>query len=202
MKYNMRFFMKNIVIATNNQGKIKEFKKIFSNYNILSLKDINYKKEIIENGNTFEENAIIKAKTVSLATNQIVIADDSGLEVFALNNMPGIYSARYAEEHNDLKNNELLIKNMELIEDRRAQFVCVICIYFPNGKYYTSKGICSGIITKEPKGSNGFGYDPYFYVSEFDKTMAELTLDEKNSISHRFKAIKNLKGIIDENFSN
>ncbi len=193
--------MKDIVIATNNQGKIKEFKKIISNYNILSLKDINYNDEIIENGNTFEENAIIKAKTVSLATNQIVIADDSGLEVFALDNMPGIYSARYAEDHNDLKNNELLIKNMELIEDRRAQFVCALCIYFPNGKYYISKGICSGEITKEPRGINGFGYDPYFYVSKFGKTMAELTLEEKNSISHRFKAITNLKGIIDENFN-
>ncbi len=194
--------MKNIVIATNNQGKIKEFKKIFKDYNILSLKDINYNEEIIENGNTFEENAIIKAKTVSLATNQIVIADDSGLEVFALNKMPGIYSARYAEDHNDLKNNELLIKNMELKEDRRAQFICVICIYFPDGNYYISKGICSGEITKEPRGFNGFGYDPYFFVPEFNKTMAELTIDEKNSISHRFKAINKLKGIIDENFNN
>lgn len=194
--------MKNIVIATNNQGKIKEFKKILSNYNVLSLKDINYTKEIIEDGSSFEENAIIKAREISLATNQIAIADDSGLEVFALNGMPGIYSARYAGNHSDRENNELLIKNMQGIEDRTAQFVCVICIYYPNGRYYISKGICNGEITNEPKGNNGFGYDPYFFVSEYNKTMAELSIEEKNSISHRSKAINNLRDIINETFNN
>lgn len=193
--------MKKVILATNNEGKLKEFKALFPMVEIVSLKEIGYTKEIIEDGTSFEENAILKAKQVSLDTNQIVIADDSGLEVFALNGAPGVYSARYSKDHNTQANNELLIKNLEGVEDRKAQFVCVICIYLPSGKYYLSKGICEGSISKSLSGTNGFGYDPCFYVKEYGKTMAELPLSEKNKISHRAKAIKGLKEIFHENFS-
>lgn len=193
--------MRRIVIATRNEGKLREFKDLFPRCEILSLKDINYTKEIIEDGKSFEENAILKAKQVALDTNQMVIADDSGLEVFALNGAPGIHSARYSKDHNTLANNQLLLKNMNGYEDRRAQFVCVICLYFPNGRYLLSKGICEGKITEKLSGTNGFGYDPCFYVEEYGKTMAELSLDIKNKISHRAKAILHLKEMLYENFS-
>ena len=193
--------MRTIVIATENEGKLKEFKDLFPQCNVLSLKDIGYTKKIEEDGLTFEENAILKAKQVSLETNRIVIADDSGLEVIALGGAPGIHSARYASDHNTEANNHLLLKNMEGIADRRAQFVCVICLYYPEGRYILAKGVCKGQIAETLKGTNGFGYDPCFYVEEYGKTMAELPFELKNKISHRSKAIQNLKEITHENFS-
>ncbi|MDE6408234.1 MAG: XTP/dITP diphosphatase [Anaeroplasmataceae bacterium] len=193
--------MRTIVIATGNEGKLKEFKDLFPQCEVLSLKDIGYTKEIIEDGLTFEENALLKAKQVSLETGRIVIADDSGLEVNALHGAPGIHSARYAGDHNTEANNQLLLKNMEGIADRRAQFVCVICMYFPDGRYVFAKGVCEGKITRFLRGTNGFGYDPCFYIEEYGKTMAELPLQIKNKISHRAKAIQRLKELMNENFS-
>ncbi len=192
--------MRKIVIATSNLGKLKEFQGLFPEDEVVSLQDIGYTKNIIENGTSFEENAILKAKQVSLDTGLMVIADDSGLEVEALGGAPGIYSARYAKDHNTEANNRLLIQNLKGKLNRKAQFVCVICMYAPNGKYILAKGICSGLITEEAKGTNGFGYDPYFYVPKLGKTMAELSLEEKNQISHRAKAILNLKGLMHEAF--
>lgn len=193
--------MRTIVIATNNLGKLREFQNLFPQDKVIALKDISYAKEIKENGSTFEENAILKAKQVALDTQMTVIADDSGLEVEALNGEPGIYSARYAKSHNSEANNALLIRKLKGIQNRTAQFVCVLCLYKPNGEYVLAKGICKGEITQEARGSNGFGYDPYFYVKEYGKTFAELPLSIKNQISHRAVAMKKLKEYLDEDFS-
>ncbi|MBO5541890.1 MAG: non-canonical purine NTP pyrophosphatase, partial [Acholeplasmatales bacterium] len=140
--------MKTVVIATNNKNKVREFKSILDNPNLefKTLKEIGYDKEIEENGNTFEENAIIKAMTVAKDLNVIAISDDSGLCVDALGGAPGIYSARYAGTHNDEDNNALLIKNLKGIENRNAHYECAICIAYPNGDYITEIGTVSGII--------------------------------------------------------
>ncbi len=193
--------MKTIVIATNNMNKVREFKSLFPNINFKSLKDLGYTKEIIEDGSTFEENAILKAKQVAKDLGVIAISDDSGLEVEALNNAPGIYSARYAGAHDDEANNALLIKNLKGKENRNARYVCALCIYHPSGEYKTVIGTCEGKIIDIPKGKNGFGYDPYFYVEEFQKTLAEVSLEQKNKISHRAKALRKIMEICNEDFS-
>ena len=194
--------MKTIVFATNNKNKIKEFKDILGNRNInlLTLSDINYDKEIIEDGLSFKDNALIKARQVALDTGYITISDDSGLSVDALLGAPGIYSARYSGK-GIVENNKLLLKNMEGKENRRAHFTCAICLYYPDGKYVIAEGYIDGTITKELKGNNGFGYDPLFYLEEYHKTMAEIDPSIKDKISHRANAIKKLGELIDEDFN-
>ena len=194
--------MKTVVIASNNKNKIYEFNKIlnFPNIKFVSMEEARYFEDIIEDGKSFEENALIKARSVSLRLNCIAISDDSGLEVEALNNEPGIYSARYAGGHDDIANNELLIKNLQGVENRNARYTCAICIYHPNGEYRITKAHCYGKIIDEKRGTNGFGYDPYFYVEEFNATLAEVSIEQKNTISHRAKAIKKILEICDENF--
>lgn len=195
--------MKTVVIATNNKNKVREFKSLLGNDNIefKTLNEIGYTKEIIEDGNTFEENAYIKAHQVSKDLNVIAISDDSGLEVEALNMAPGIYSARYAGGHDDEANNNLLIKNLKGIENRKARYACAICICYPNGETKTVIEYCYGKIIDDRRGTNGFGYDPYFYIPEFGKTFAEVPLEKKNTISHRAKAIRKLKELLNEDFS-
>ncbi|MDE6583780.1 MAG: RdgB/HAM1 family non-canonical purine NTP pyrophosphatase [Anaeroplasmataceae bacterium] len=193
--------MSTIVVATSNPGKLKEFKDLFQEDKVLSLEDIGYHNEILETGNTFEENALIKAKQVSIDTGYVVLADDSGLEVDALGGAPGVYSARYSFERTVEGNNKKLIQELSGILNRSAQFVCVLCLYFPNGRYISARGVCKGSITYEPKGTNGFGYDPYFYLEEYQKTMAELPLSIKNQISHRAIAKQKLLEKIHEDFS-
>ena len=195
--------MKTIVIATNNKHKVYEFKSMFNNPNIefKTLKEIGYDKDIVEDGNSFIENALIKARTVSRDLNCIAISDDSGLEVRALNWAPGIYSARYAGGHDDIENNKLLIKNLKGIEDRFARYACAIAIVYPNGEEITEIAYCEGKIVDTPLGENGFGYDPHFYVDEYQKTLAQVSLEDKNKISHRSKAIKKIKERIDEDFN-
>ena len=195
--------MKTIVIATNNKHKVYEFRSMFNNPNIefKTLKEIEYDKDIVEDGNSFIENALIKARTVSRDLNCIAISDDSGLEVRALNWAPGIYSARYAGGHDDLENNKLLIKNLKGVEDRFARYACAIAVVYPNGDEITEIAYCEGKIVDTPKGKNGFGYDPYFYVDEYKKRLAEVSLEEKNRISHRAKAIRKIKERIDEDFN-
>ncbi len=181
-----------LVVASNNLNKIKEFKSIFKDteFNIISMKEIGCVCDIVEDGNTFIENAAIKAKYITNNYNVVAISDDSGLEVKALNNAPGIYSARYAGEHkSDSDNNELLVLNMQDKKDMSARYVCAICMTFPNGDILSVEDYCNGLITLSPKGEFGFGYDPYFYIEESNKTMAEMTLEEKNKISHRAKAL-------------
>lgn len=195
--------MKTIVIATNNMNKVREFKSVFTNPDIefKSLKDLGYDKDIIEDGLTFEENAIIKARQIALELNVIAISDDSGLEVEALNNAPGIYSARYAGGHDDDANNALLIKNLQGVENRNARYVCAICVCHPNGEYKTVVGTCNGKIIDDPRGKNGFGYDPYFYIEDFGKTFAEVPLEQKNTISHRARALNKIMEVCNEDFS-
>ncbi len=195
--------MKTVVIATNNKNKVKEFKSLLGNDNVefKTLNEIGYTKEIIEDGNTFEENAYIKASQVAKDLNVIAISDDSGLEVEALNMAPGIYSARYAGGHDDEANNQLLIKNLQGIKNRNARYACAICICYPDGTSRTVIDYCHGEIIDERRGTNGFGYDPYFYIPEFGKTFAEVPLEKKNTISHRAKAIRKMKELLNEDFS-
>lgn len=194
--------MKTVVIATNNKNKVYEFKSLLGeNVEYKTLKEIGYNKEIIENGKTFKENSYIKASQVSKDLGVIAIADDSGLSVDALGGKPGIYSARYSKSGKDDDNNKLLIENLKGIKERSAHYTCAITLCFPDGKFIQTEDYCYGRIIDTPKGENGFGYDPYFYVDEFNKTLAEITLEEKNKVSHRAKAIRKLKELIDDDFN-
>ncbi|GAB6086426.1 XTP/dITP diphosphatase [Alkaliphilus crotonatoxidans] len=189
---------KTIVVATGNQHKLVEIGKIFQGFDveIKSMKDVGLGQlEIIEDGTTFEENALIKARVVMKKTGYLTIADDSGLEVDALNNQPGIYSARFSGEGaTDEKNNEKLLALMAQIpeKERTGRFVCAMAAVYPNGKEVVVRGECLGLIGTEPKGSNGFGYDPLFFVPSLGLTFAELSQEEKNKISHRAKALEKL----------
>ena len=190
--------METIVLASNNKHKLKEFKEILTDYNILTMADIGFNEDIEENGNTFEENALIKAKTIQgylkeKGLEYIVIADDSGLCVNSLDGMPGIYSARYAGEHgNDVANRQKLQIELEG-KDRKAYFVCTIVVYYPDGCYKTFEGRTYGTISKEEFGKKDFGYDCIFYSDELNKTFGEATEEEKNSVSHRGRAIEKMR---------
>ena len=195
-----------IVIATGNKGKAEEFKSIFEKFGfeIQTLLDYPELDEIDETGDTFAENALLKAEGVSKALNTIVLADDSGLKVDALQGQPGIYSARFAgEEKNDAKNNAKLLGELSELpfEERTAHFHCTLALAAPDKESMTIEGELDGYILGVPRGQNGFGYDPLFYVSEKDKTLAELTHEEKNNISHRAIAVRNLEKVL-ENWIN
>ena len=184
-----------VVLATHNQGKIREFQKILSEigWDIISVSELGDIQEPEETGRTFEENALQKARYYANITQFPVLADDSGIIADILQNKPGIYSARYAGKHGDDKaNNEKLIKDLSTFhgEDRRGHYVCVIALVCPNGKELTVRGTCEGIIRDFYQGTNGFGYDPLFYIPSLEKTMAELSIEEKNKISHRGHALQ------------
>lgn len=188
-----------LIIASNNAHKIEEIRNILGDFNfeILSLKDAGINVDVEENGDTFEENSYIKARAIYELTHEAVLADDSGLEVYALNGAPGVYSARFGGEHgNDRKNNNKLL---ELLKDapeekRGARFVSAIVMLTTDGERITGNGFVEGRIGYSERGSNGFGYDPLFIVPNLNKTFAELTGEEKNSISHRKRALEDLKG--------
>lgn len=188
--------MTKIIVATGNQNKMKEIREIIKRDDIefVSLKDEGLQDiEIVEDGKTFEENAVIKAKTIADITKNIVIADDSGLEVDYLDKAPGVYSARYMGEDTPytIKNNHIieLLKDAKG-EERSARFVCVIACVMPDGETFTTRGTIEGRIGYEEKGENGFGYDPIFYLPERGCTTAELPPEQKNEISHRGRALK------------
>ena len=188
--------MTKIIVATGNQNKMKEIREIIKRDDIefVSLKDEGLQDiEIVEDGKTFEENAVIKAKTIADITKNIVIADDSGLEVDYLDKAPGVYSARYMGEDTPytIKNNHIieLLKDAKG-EERSARFVCVIACVMPDGETFTTRGTIEGRIGYEEKGENGFGYDPIFYLPESGCTTAELPPEQKNEISHRGRALK------------
>ncbi|GEK58084.1 nucleoside-triphosphate diphosphatase [Marinococcus halophilus] len=187
--------MKTIVIATKNAGKVKEFEHMFgSQYKVESLLEKKID-DIPETGVTFEENAIIKAEAVRDHLNCTVIADDSGLEIDALDGRPGVYSARYAGENKDDEANmEKVLQELKHIpRDRRsARFVCVLAVALPDGSVHTFTGTCEGEIAEARAGTNGFGYDPVFYLPGYKKTMAELNAEEKHRISHRGRALEKL----------
>lgn len=190
--------MKKVIFATGNEGKMKEIREILGDLDIelLSLKDAGITADIEENGSTFEENAIIKAKAISQLTGEIVLADDSGLEIDYLNKEPGIYSARYMGEDTSYHiKNANLIQRLEGVPDqqRTARFVCAIAAAFPDGTVKTVRASMEGRIGYEEKGENGFGYDPIFYLPEYGCSSAEISMEEKNKISHRAKALRAIK---------
>ena len=183
----------NLIFATSNQNKVLEIQKILpKKFNIKSLKDLNYFEDVPENETTIEGNAVFKAKYIYKKFNINVFADDTGLEVEALNGEPGVHSARYAgKTRNSEKNIKKLLKNLKNIKNRNARFKTVIALIIDN-KLHTFSGIVEGYILGSPKGNNGFGYDPIFCPNGFDKSFAELTIKEKNLISHRSLAMKKL----------
>lgn len=194
--------MDKIIFATTNEGKMKEVRKILEDlpYEVISLKEAGISADVEENGSTFEENALIKATFIGKMTNCIVLADDSGLEVDYLNKEPGIYSARYMGEDTPYSiKNKSIIDRLEGVEkdERTARFVCAIAAYMPDGKTYVTRGTIEGYIGLEERGSNGFGYDPIVYVEELGKTTAELSMEEKNKISHRGKALRQMKEMLE-----
>ena len=182
--------MKSIILASNNKDKVKEVKEILKGYDIISMKEAGIDVDIEENGTTFEENALIKARAIMKLTGQITMADDSGLEIDYLNKAPGVYSARFMghDTSYDIKN-KALIQKLEGVKgsDRSGRFVCAIAVCFPDGSEIVKRGTMEGLIAEEIKGDNGFGYDPIVYLPEYGRTSGELAPEEKNKISHRGK---------------
>ena len=194
--------MKELILASNNAHKVEEIKSILDDYKILTLKDIGYHEDIIEDGTTFEENALIKARTIAKYSGKVAIADDSGLSVALLDGRPGVYSARYSAEQTDEKNIEKVLSELNG-EKSEAKFVSVIALVRPDGSEITFRGECHGEIIFEKRGNNGFGYDPIFYVPSLEKTFAELTPEQKNSISHRKESLEKFsKYLKEENYEN
>lgn len=192
--------IKRIIFATGNAGKIREIKEIMGDMNIpiISMKEAGIVTDIEENGTTYEENATIKAKAVAALAEEgdLVMADDSGLEIDYLNKEPGIYSARYLGEDTSyrIKNQNLIDRLLGVPDEKRgARFVCAIAAVLPDGKVLTTRGVIEGRIGYEEAGQGGFGYDPIFYVPELGKTTAELTEEEKNDVSHRGRALRAMK---------
>lgn len=190
--------MKRIVIATQNENKVAEIKEMLKGTGIeaVSLRDLNIDVDVVEDGNTFEENAYKKALEIMKITGMPTLADDSGLEVDALDGAPGVYSARFAGVHGDYaRNNEKLLELMKDVPDERrgARFVTAMVLLYPDMKKITARGEIKGYIGHELRGSNGFGYDPLFIVPELKRSFAELTNREKNSISHRGRALKAMR---------
>lgn len=190
--------MKKLIFATGNENKMKEIRMILGDldYEILSMKEAGIDADIVEDGKTFEENAIIKATAISKLSGCLVLADDSGLEVDYMDKMPGIYSARWMGEDTSYRiKNKAIIDKLEGVPDekRTARFVCAIAAAFPDGRVVTKRGTIEGIIGYEERGENGFGYDPIFFLPEYGKTTAELSPEEKNQISHRGRALELIK---------
>lgn len=185
-----------LILATNNKGKVKEYKEIFAplGFDVLSQGEAGIDIEVEETGTSFCKNAYLKAKAIFDITKSYVLADDSGLEVSALDGRPGIYSARYAPEGKRCK--KILHEMKDVPDDKRqARFVCSICLICADGRKITAEGYCEGKIGYEKKGNNGFGYDPIFIYDD-DKTLAQMTDDEKNAVSHRGRAVEKLIEII------
>lgn len=194
--------MKRMIFATGNENKMKEISEILGALplEILSMKEAGVSADIVEDGKTFEENALIKARAICKLAGEMVLADDSGLEIDYLNKEPGIYSARYMGEDTSYHiKNKSLIDRLEGVpeEKRTARFVCAIAAVFPDGKELVVRGTVEGIIGYEEKGENGFGYDPIFYLPERGCTTAELPPEEKNSISHRGNALRLMKELLE-----
>ena len=193
--------MKSIILASNNKDKVKEVKEILKGYDIISMKEAGIDVDIEENGTTFEENALIKARAIMKLTGQITMADDSGLEIDYLNKAPGVYSARFMghDTSYDIKN-KALIQKLEGVKgsDRSGRFVCAIAVCFPDGSEIVKRGTMEGLIAEEIKGDNGFGYDPIVYLPEYGRTSGELAPEEKNKISHRGKALALIKEELDK----
>lgn len=184
-----------LVLATGNEGKVREFSGLLKGVfeRVVSLRNLDSPPEVIEDGETFRDNALKKARAIAEYSGKPVLADDSGLEVDALGGRPGVYSARYAGENaTDKDNVKKLLTEMEGKENREARFVCCLALVYPDGREIVVRGTCEGVISREPRGEGGFGYDPVFYLPEFEKTMAEIDPALKNRISHRARAAEKL----------
>jgi XTP/dITP diphosphohydrolase len=195
--------VKQLVVATNNNGKIKEIRVILRDlsYAIVSVTEFDPDFYVEEDGATYIENAVKKARSAAIQTGCLAIADDSGLEVDALDGAPGLYSARFGGgKLSQSEKNALLLQKLHGVSERSARFRCVIAVVSPDGRIETTEGLCEGIIGQEERGSFGFGFDPVFIVPEYQKTMAELGPEMKNSISHRARALQQLPEIL-ERFS-
>lgn len=190
-----------IIFATGNKDKMREIREIMADLDVevLSMKEAEISVDIDENGETFEDNALIKVRAIGVKEDAIILADDSGIEIDALNKEPGVHSARFlgTDTPYTIKNKKIL----EMIEDKKgkersARYVCVIAALFPDGSEKTIRGVMEGEIALSPSGENGFGYDPIFYLPEIGKTTAEISEEEKNEISHRGLALKEMKEVI------
>ena len=182
-----------LVLASGNKHKIREISQMLPEFEVVGYKDFGLDFEIEEDGKTFYENALIKAKTVCEKLNLPALADDSGICVDALNGEPGIYSARYAGDGDDNHNNELLLKNMQGQKNRKAKFVCCMVFYKPNGEIITATGETHGKIMETVQGEHGFGYDPLFFSDDLNECLGIASPEKKNTISHRFRAIQALR---------
>lgn len=186
--------MKKLVVASGNKGKIKEIKAILGDrYEVVSMRDEGCFLDVEETGATFTENALIKARAVSEYLHEDVISDDSGLMVESLNGAPGVYSARYAGEHgNDALNRKTLLENLQGVSNRRAKFVSAVVLYRADGTHIVGTGETLGVITDKERGDNGFGYDSLFLSDDLGITFGEASDEQKNAVSHRYRALKNL----------
>jgi len=184
-----------LILASNNKGKLRELREMLSDMNIevLSQSEAGLKLDVEETGSTFAENALLKAQAACSASGEAAVADDSGLMVDALGGEPGIYSARYGGGLSDAEKCEFLLKNLGSVKQRSAKFVSSIACVFPTGEIIRAEGECRGEINYASKGENGFGYDPVFYIRDLGRTMAELSAEEKNAISHRGNALREFK---------
>ncbi len=192
-----------IVLATRNRGKIRELQALMKDFGIevVSVADIKGAPEVEEDADTFIGNSLKKAREIASATGFMALADDSGLVVDALDGAPGVYSARYAGDNaTDEENYLKLLEEMRDIPDekRTARFKCVMVLFHPSGQWISAEGSCEGVIAREPAGSEGFGYDPVFFVPELNRCMAQISPDEKNAISHRGNALKKLREMLPE----
>ena len=185
-----------LVVASGNAHKLREIAEIFTDFEIVSQKSMGFDEDVEETGTTFEENALIKARAAANALNMVALADDSGICVNALDGAPGVYSARYGGEHgNDKKNRDLLLKNLDGATDRTAYFKSAVALVYPNGKEFVAEGKTYGKILTEEVGNGGFGYDCIFESDDLKKSFGVATAEEKNSVSHRFRALNNLLAI-------
>lgn len=192
-----------LIIASNNAGKIREIREIMEDYGkeIISQKEAGIDLDVEENGTTFEENALIKCRAIHELTGAMVLADDSGLEIDYLNKEPGVYSARYLGHDTpyEVKNQIILDRLKDAKgQERSTRYVCAMAVIMPDGREFCALGTVEGLIAEKPSGNGGFGYDPIFFVPEYGKTMAELTPDEKNAISHRGRALRAVRKLVDE----
>lgn len=181
-----------IAVATGNSGKLKEIRKIFTGVELVSMRELGFDGDIEENGKTFRANALIKAEAIAERYGIPALADDSGLCVDALDGAPGIYSARFSGE-GDAANRKLLLRKMENVADRSAHFECAVCLVLPDGRKFFGDGKTFGKILFEERGTGGFGYDSVFLSNDLNKSFGEATEEEKNSVSHRFRALEDLK---------
>lgn len=187
---------KKLVIASGNAHKLREIAEIFTEYEVVSQKEMGFDEDVEETGVTFAENALIKARAACVALGETVLADDSGICVDALDGAPGVYSARYSGGHGDDQGNrDLLLKNLQGVSDRRAHFCCAVALVSPDGKELVAEGKTYGKILYEETGTGGFGYDCLFESDDLKKSFGVATPEEKNAVSHRFRALKALKEI-------